>query len=347
MVALMAIKENRSKSPIILAGDVGGTKCNLALFQENGASLDLLFQRRYATKDYASLSFQAVIRDFLRHAAESGASISSKSITAAGFGCAGAVVNDRFHSANLPWVLVGQEIAREMGLKSVAMLNDLEATAHSLDHLPSKDLLALNQGVAQPHAAKALLAAGTGLGEAILFWNGRQYHAAPAEGGMADFTPHTEREIELLRFLKRRMPHVCAEEVLSGRGFSAIHEFLDTSMRHSSFDLSPSEAAREITQNAVAGSCPICLETLDLWVSAYGSEAGNLALRVLAFAGVYVAGGIAVKILPKMQDGTFLRAFCDKGNFAPILARVPIYIVLNEDAPLWGAAYRALASAIV
>ncbi|HZR27533.1 MAG TPA: glucokinase [Terriglobales bacterium] len=343
----MAITETRSKSRIILAGDVGGTKCNLALFQENGAALDLIFQRRYATKDYASLSFPAVIRDFFRHAAESGASISGKNVTAAGFGCAGAVVNDRFHSANLPWVIAGQEVAGEMGLKSVAMLNDLEATAHSLDHLPPKDLLVLNQGVAQLHAAKALLAAGTGLGEAILFWNGQQYHAAPGEGGMADFTPHSEREIELLRFLKKRMSHVCAEEVLSGRGFVVIHEFLDASVRHSSFDSSVAEAAREITQNTVAGSCPICTEALDIWVSAYGSEAGNLALRVLAFAGVYVAGGIAIKILSKMQDGTFLRAFCDKGGFAPILARVPIHIVLNEDAPLWGAAYRALASATI
>jgi len=341
----MAKAEGRKKSRMILAGDVGGTKCNLALFQEdsNRTRLQLIFQRRYPTQDYAARSFQSMLQDFLGHAAESGAAVSSKSITAAGFGSAGAVVDGRFHSSNLPWVLAGHELASELGLQSVAMLNDLEATACSLEHLAPNDVLVLNEGVAQPHGAKALLAAGTGLGEAILFWNGNQYRAVPSEGGMADFTPCTEREIELLRFLKKRMPSVCAEEVLSGRGFLAIHEFLDSAVRHPSFDGSTGDAAREITQQALAQSCPTCVETLDLWVSAYGSEAGNLALRVLAFAGIYVAGGIAVKILPKMKDGTFVRAFCAKGGFASILARVPIYVVLNEDAPLWGAAYQALA----
>ncbi len=334
----MAIIENPKT---ILAGDVGGTKCNLALFRQNGTALELVFQRRYPTKDYASSSFEIMLQDFCRHAAESGAS--TKSIVAAGFGCAGAVVNDRFHSANLPWVLVGKDLAAAMGFKSVAMLNDLEAAACSLDHLPPTDLLVLNPGAPQPHGAKALLAAGTGLGEAILYWTGDKYHVAPSEGGMADFTPHTEREIELLRFLQKRMPNVCSEEVLSGRGFLAIHEFLDASVRHPSFDHSPGDVAREITQNALAGSCPVCVEAVDLWVSAYGSEAGNLALRALAFGGIYVAGGIALKILPKMQDGTFFRAFCAKGSFTTILAHIPIHIVLNEDAPLWGAAYRALA----
>ena len=341
----MAKAEGSKKSGMILAGDVGGTKCNLALFQEdsNRTRLQLIFQRRYPTQDYAARSFQSMLQDFLGHAAKSEAAASSKSITAAGFGSAGAVVDGRFHSSNLPWVLAGHELASELGLQRVAMLNDLEATACSLEHLGANDVLVLNEGVPQPRGAKALLAAGTGLGEAILFWNGNQYRAVPSEGGMVDFTPCTEREIELLRFLKKRMPSVCAEEVLSGRGFLAIHEFLDPAVRHPSFDGSPGDAAREITQHALAQSCPICVEVLDLWVSAYGSEAGNLALRVLAFGGVYVAGGIAVKILPKMKDGTFVRAFCAKGGFASILARVPIYVVLNEDAPLWGAAYQALA----
>jgi glucokinase len=341
----MVSAEESNKVGVILAGDVGGTKCNLALFRQesNGSRLHLVFQRRYPTKDYASRSFTAMLQDFRRDAAQSGAPDFSKSIRGAGFGSAGAVVDGRFHSSNLPWVIAGNEIASEMELERVAMLNDLEATACSLDHLPPEDMLVLNQGVAQPRAAKALLAAGTGLGESILFWNGSKYHAVPSEGGMADFTPSTEREIELLRFLKKRMPSVCAEEVLSGRGFLAIHEFLDPERRHPAFDGGAGDAAREITQNALAESCPVCTEALDVWVCAYGSEAGNLALRVLAFGGIYVAGGIAVKILPKMKDGTFFRAFCAKGGFAPILARVPIYVVLNEDAPLWGAAYQALA----
>src|SRR5215471_13663078 len=179
----MATAEESNKAGMILAGDVGGTKCNLALFQQdsNDARLQLVFQRRYPTKDYASRSFKAMLQDFRRDAAESGATRSSGSIRGAGFGSAGAVVEGRFHSSNLPWVINGNELASEMGLERVAMLNDLEATACSLDHLPPEDMLVLNQGVAQPRAARALLAAGTGLGESLLFWIGGEYHAVPSE----------------------------------------------------------------------------------------------------------------------------------------------------------------------
>jgi glucokinase len=142
--------------------------------------------------------------------------------------------------------------------------------------------------------------------------------------------------------LKKRLPQVCCEDILSGRGIRAIHEFLDPAIRHPSFDGADADPAREISEKACKHSCQVCVATLDLWTEAYGSEAGNLALRALAFGGIYVAGGIAPKILPRLKDGTFFRAFCDKTLLSPVLARIPIYVVLNEDAPVWGAAYQAL-----
>ena len=327
---------------MILAGDIGGTKCNLALFGEQGVVLRPVFQRRYSTRDYAHLQFEDLIEDFIRQATGPGSGISEQEIIAAGFGSAGAVVDGRVQGINVPWALDARALARKLGLGDVVLLNDLAATALSLDSLASEDLLMLNQGVAQPGATKALIAAGTGLGEAFLFWDGQRHRAASSEGGQADFAPRTDQEIELLRFLKKRLAHVSCEEILSGRGFRRLHEFLNSAVRHPSFDAPEADPAAEITQHALARSCSVCVEALDLWTAAYGAEAGNFALRVLALGGVYVAGGIAPKILPKMKDGTFVRSFCDKAKLAPMLARIPIYVILNEDAPLWGVAYQAL-----
>src|SRR4029077_14854229 len=218
------------------------------------------------------------------------------------------------------------ELARrlEVGLENIVLLNDVVATAWSLDRLPAKDLAPLKQGVPQPNATRALMAVGTGLGEAFLVWDGRQYRVFPSEGGLAGFAPRTEREIGLLTYLKKRLPQVCCEDVLSGRGIRAIHDFLDAEVRHPSFDSPGGDAAREISDNACTQSCRVCVETMDLWTEAYGSEAGNLALRAMAVGGIYVAGGIAPKILAKMKDGTFFHAFCDKTKLAPVLARIPI-----------------------
>jgi glucokinase len=323
---------------MILAGDVGGTKCSLGLFTKNGPTLRSVFQRRLATRDYAG--FEDLIGDFLERAA--GPDRSGQEIEAAGFGLAGVVVDGALHAGNLPWVLDGSALAQKLHLNKVVLLNDLIATALSLDRLGANDFAILNQGTAEHAATKAVIAAGTGLGEAILFWDGQQYRVAPSEGGQADFAPRTELDIQLLTHLNQQLPHVSCEEIVSGRGFRRIHEFLNPSLRHPSFDAAEGDAAREITQRGLAQSCPVCAETLGLWTEAYGSEAGNLALRTLALGGVYVAGGIAPKILAKLRDGTFLRAFCGKSKFAAVLARVPISVVVNEDAPVWGAAYQAL-----
>ena len=332
---------------MILAGDIGGTKCNLAAFEANGATLRLVFQNRYATRDFSSV--EQLVDTFSREAFQQPATATPPGarFAAAGFGVAGTVIEGRLHAINLPWVLDSAALAGKLGLhvEDIVLMNDLVATACGVDKLPPDDFLALNEVASQPNASKALIAAGTGLGEAMLFWDGSRYHASPSEGGAADFAPRTDRETHLLHFLKQRLPRVSCEEVFSGRGFRRVHEFLDPAVRHPSFEEAAADSAREITQNAMAKSCPVCVETLDLWVDAFGSEAGNLALRVLAYGGVYLAGGIALKILPKLKEGSFARSFAAKAPLTSVLARIPIFVILNEDAPLLGAAYEALSVA--
>jgi len=327
---------------MILAGDVGGTKCNLGLFANSGPLLRPVFQLRLPTRDYAG--FDDLIGDFLERARGCESSIGRPEIEAAGFGVAGVVVEGTLHAENLPWILDEAAIARKLHLNRVELLNDLTATALSLEHLTSSDFAILNEGVAAPHATKAVIAAGTGLGEATLHWDGQQYRVAPSEGGQADFAPRGELELQLLSHLNKSLPQVSCEEIISGRGFRRIHEFLNPSVRHESFDASDGDSAREITQRGSEQSCQVCVESLRLWIEAYGAEAGNMALRTVAFGGVYVAGGIAPKILPQLREGIFFRAFCGKGKFADVLARVPLSVVVNEDAPVWGAAYQALSS---
>ncbi len=330
---------------MILAGDIGGTKCNVALFEENGSSLRLTFRRRYATADFASLE-NLIEKFFLESTAVTGVNPEGK-IAASGFGVAGAVVDGRLVANNIPWDLTVSALSSKLGLgpDQLTLMNDLAATADGLVYLKPEDFLVLNQGIPQFNGNQALIAAGTGLGQAMIFWDGRQHRVSPSEGGAADFAPRTEREIELLQFLKQRLPRVSCEEIFSGRGFMTLHEFLDPVVLHSSFQESQGASASEITHNALAGTCPVCVEVLDWWINAFGAEAGNLALRVLAYGGVFFAGGIVLKILPKLQQSTLCRSFADKGRLTPVLSNIPISVVLNEDAPLLGAAHQALASA--
>jgi len=329
---------------VILAGDVGGTKCNLALFEVNGASHRKVIDFRYQSRDF--LLFDQIISKFLVDARDALKEAGPRGIEAAGFGVAGPVIEGRVKTTNLPWIVDAAEVASRVNTKHVVLLNDLEATGHSLAHLAPSELSTLNRGVEAPRATRALLAAGTGLGEAILFWDGAGYVVASTEGGHSDFPPRTEWEIELLRYMKKQHPYVSVELILSGRGFRAIHLFLNPSVQHASFESAEEDAAApEITRLGLAGECPVCVQTLDLWVSMYGSEAGNLALKTLARGGVWVAGGIAVKIRKKMEDGTFFHAFCEKEKFAALLAQIPVRMVLNEEAPLIGAMSQAVRAA--
>jgi glucokinase len=324
---------------LILAGDVGGTKCNLALFSEKDGKLEFVYRHRFASKEFAQ--FDLIVKEFSRQAAPY---LLDHKIRAAGFGVAGPVINNRIHATNLPWVVDADMLARELAVDPIVLMNDLGATGHSLEHLPASDFCVLNPGTPVEHATRALLAAGTGLGEGILFWDGTRYKVVPSEGGHTDFAPRTDQQIELLSFMRRRYPQVSWELILSGRGFRTLHEFIAPSVRHPIFEDPDADPAPFITKSGLDKSCPVCVETLDLWTTIYGAEAGNLALKVLALGGVYVAGGIAVKILSKMQDGAFLESFKDKWHFTTTLGDVPLSIVLNESAPLIGAAYEALAA---
>jgi glucokinase len=324
---------------MILAGDVGGTKCNLAFYERQGERLVQIAKHRYESHLFPS--FDEIIACFLAETSKQLKAAGAGRVVAAGFGVAGPVIDHRVKATNLPWLVDGLALARQLGTEHVVLLNDLEATGYSLAPLEPSEISLLNQGVAVPQATQALIAAGTGLGEAILFWAGDRYVVASSEGGHADFAPRTEQEIGLLRHLKKQNPFVSVELILSGRGFRTVHEFLDPAVRHPSFDMPGEDAAPEITRLGLEGQCPVCVRTLDLWTAIYGAEAGNLTLKVLARGGVWIAGGIAIKIRRKMEDGTFFRAFCEKEKFAALLAQIPIRLVLNEEAPLLGAASQA------
>jgi len=323
---------------MLIAGDIGGTKSHLVAYDEQNGKLSVVARKRYATREFSS--FEALVETFSREASRS----SSPAVAAAGFGVPGTVVDGVLHAAHIPWKLDSASLASSLGVprEHIVLMNDLVATARGLQKLEAKDLRYLNRGVDHPQENFAVIAAGTGLGEAVLYWDGRGHRAAPSEGGSADFAPRSDREIAFLTFLKKRLPRVSCEELFSGRGFRPIHEFLAPDVRHDSFDKAAGESAQEITGNALNGSCPSCVETLDFWTDAFGAESGNLALRVLAYGGVYLAGGIALKILPLLEKSTFAAAFADKGPLAPLLANIPIAVVLNEDAPLLGAAHSAL-----
>jgi glucokinase len=324
---------------LILAGDIGGTKCNLALLDRRDDAFQVRFRQHFPTHEYSR--FEDMIDAFLIGARQAAAIPAQEPIQAAGFGVAGPVMGRRVQMTNVAWALDGDSLERQLGTPHVVLLNDLEATGYSLAWLKPDQLLTLNAGAPAAGAAQALIAAGTGLGEAILHWNGSRYVVAPSEGGHCDFAPRNEKEIELLRHMKKADEPVSFEMILSGRGFGVIHEFLNPSVQHPSFSQPGADQAPEITKRGLDGSCAVCVETLDLWTSIYGAEAGNLALKALARAGVFVAGGIAPKILPKMSDGTFLRAFRNKEKFDEMLSRVPVQIVLNEEAPLLGSAAEA------
>jgi glucokinase len=316
---------------MILAGDIGGTKCNLGLFELSAGKLSLVAQRRFPSQEHASL--REILDSFLR---QTGAVPS-----AACFAVAGPVVENRAHVTNLLWVVDGPQVARSLQLPFVRILNDLEATAHGLPILQPSDFEILSEGTPGVRANQGLIAAGTGLGEALLIWDGQRHVVSASEAGHADFAPHTEQEAELLRYLMKRYSPVSWEVILSGRGFRELHNFLDPQYRHASFDLPHADAAPEITRRALDGTCPVCVDTVRMWAGIYGSEAGNLAIRLVARGGIFVAGGIALKILPFLKDGRFVSAFHAKEKMQELLSLIPIAVVKNEAAPLWGAALAA------
>jgi glucokinase len=316
---------------MILAGDLGGTKSNLGLFDVQQGKLSPVAKKRYATQQHSGLD--VMVQDFLRETAGE--------VVASCFGIAGPVVNNRVRGTNMPWEVDGGFMAQLLKLDRVRLLNDLEAAAYGIGVMEPKDLESLHTGVNVADANRAVIAAGTGLGEGVLFWDGKQHVPIATEAGHADFAPNTKQHADLWLDLKSRSDFVSSENILSGGGFQRVHEFLDASVRHPGFDDYTIDHAAEITRMGLSGECPVCVKTLDLWVEIYGAEAGNLALRSVARGGIYITGGIAVKILPKLKDGRFAAAVQHKEKLGDFLAQIPIHVVLNEDCPLLGAAFVA------
>ncbi len=321
---------------MILAGDIGGTKVNLAYFTETGDALTPSVAKSYSSKQHASLS--AIIKQFIQE--------SPQMIDEAAFGIAGPVVNGRCEATNLPWVVDARAIASEFGVKTVGLLNDLEATAYGTLRLQDKDKLQLNTGVAQQHAAIAVIAAGTGLGEGGLVWKGKRYQTLASEGGHSDFAPRSELEMNLLRFLLAKYKRVSNERVVSGMGIVNLYQFFRTQVDYPEPQWLTNEmsadAAAAISKAALAGKDEACIKAMELFVSLYGAEAGNLALKLLSTSGVFIGGGIAPKILPLLQQATFMDSFTNKGRLSSLMKNMPVYVVLNDKTALLGAAHFAL-----
>jgi glucokinase len=335
---------------MILAGDVGGTKTNLGLFAETPDGLSLAASATFASAEFAGLA--PVVQTFLRqvparlgYAAE---------VSAACFGVAGPVVANRSMTPNLAWTIDGAAVAAEVGLPAARLINDLVATALGIPLLRADELVTLQSGEPGPDAGAAhadaargnqvLIAAGTGLGMALLpLVEGRRV-TVPSEGGHADFSPRDEGEAALMLYLRRRFgEHVSVERVVSGPGLHAVYEHLrDAGYAAESpavaAALAAGDPSRTISEAALSGGDALCSRAVDMFVAAYGAAAGNLALICTASGGVYIGGGIAPKILPRLQDGPFLRAFFDKGRMEDYLRRVPIRVILNDRTAMLGAA---------
>ena len=322
---------------MILAGDIGGTNSRMALFTQESGNLHITGEKTYPSRQYRGL--EEIVNLFL---AETGVKVE-----AACCGIAGPVVRGRAVTANLPWVADTTEITQQTGVAPFWLINDLHAHAAGIDGLRTADLVALNS-VEAGEGNAALIAAGTGLGEAGMYWDGKRRHAFAGEGGHADFAPRTDVEVKLHLYLMRKFNRVSWERVLSGPGLKNIYDFLRDSGAEpepvwlkDELDLAPDPVA-VISQYGLAGKAPICERTLDIFTSAYGAEAGNLALRMLATGGVFFSGGIAGKILPKLRSRIFFDAFTDKGRMKALLETIPLKVIINNKVGLIGAAYYAM-----
>ncbi len=326
---------------MILAGDVGGTKVHLALYRFQQGALRHVRDQKFSATQYADL--QTIVRKFL-DTQDSGHQRESEEIDAACFGVPGPVRKNVIRLTNLPWTLNSRQLAHDLDIEHLFLINDLEANGYGIAELTADQILTLSEGDSSQVGNRALIAAGTGLGEGLLIWNGKNHVPMASEGGHADFGPNNDLEMELLRYLRADADgHVSWERVCSGIGLRNIYKFLrdekkieeSSALRQRMQEEDPNSVIGELGES---GENELCARTLDVFVSAYGAEAGNLALKILAHGGIYVGGGIAPKILKKMQDGTFMRALCDKGRMHDLVSHMPVRIILESRAALMGAA---------
>ncbi len=333
---------------MILAGDVGGTKVHLALYDFANGRLHPIRDHKFPAHEFASLD--DVVTRFLA-AADGHQATSPDQIVAACFGCPGPVRDGRLKLTNLPWTLDTRELQKSLAIQHIFLINDLEANGYGIPELAPDQIFTLHQGDPDAQGHRGLIAAGTGLGEALLIWDGKTHRPIPSEGGHCDFAARTTREIALLEYLRSTLKgRVSFERVVSGIGIKNVYAFLRDVEKLDEPQWLKDRLATE-DPNAVIGQCAedgsssICFETLKTFASAYGAETGNLALKVLATGGMYLGGGIAPKILKTLQNGSFTQAFLDKGRLSPLLQAIPVRIILEDSCALLGAAAYAEARA--
>ena len=319
---------------MILAGEIGATRTRLAAFDTEGNRLNCVVEKTYKSQEHSGLG--EILPQFTR--------TEGIPVHSACFGVAGPVRAGRSKISNLPWTIDAKELAAQLKLPTVGLLNDLEAYAYGIDALESKDFITISKGSEDAEGNRAVISAKTGLGMAGLFWDGFRHHPFACEGGHADFAPRDTIQTELLAYLQKEYGRVSCERILSGPGIRHIYDFLrDTKKAEEPADLraqvnAAADASPLISRLALEGKSPICEQTLSIFVSVFGAEAGNCALRYMTTGGIYIGGVIAAKIAPKMQDGTFIQAFLDKGRMASILKDMPVQIIVNDDCGLIGAA---------
>jgi len=331
---------------MILAGDIGGTKIHLALYSFVDGRLSVVCDERFAAHEFATLD--AAVESFL--VADESKSVERGEIVAACFGCPGPVRDGRLKLTNLPWKLDAHDLEKSLGIEHIFLINDLEANGYGIPELTPESIHLLHEGDAAA-GNRGLIAAGTGLGEALLIWDGKAHRPIASEGGHCDFAARTDREIALLKYLRRRLHgHVSWERVVSGMGIQNIYAYLRDIEKMDE----PTWLRKRMTAedpNAVIGQCAedgssdLCRETMQTFAAAYGAEAGNIALKVLATGGIYLGGGIAPKILKTLTSGGFMQAFLDKGRLSPLLESIPVRAILDESCALLGAAAYAEARA--
>lgn len=326
---------------IVLAGDIGGTKTLLQLSRSNPGGLEVLHEQRYASAEYGE--FLALASRFV----EESFHITGVRPTRACFGVAGPVNGREAKTTNLPWTLDADALETSLKIERVRLINDFQSVGYGIDALKSEDIVTLQQGIERPHATRAILGAGTGLGQAFLVWQADHYEVVSSEGGHADFAPGDDDQLELLRYLRRRFRWATWERVVSGRGLVNIFDFL-VERNHAPLSAPLQQALRDedpaaaISRFGMQCRDPTAAKALQIFVTLYGAQAGNLALTGLATGGVYLAGGVAPKIIDKLTDGTFMGAFNDKEErMQPLLKAVPVRVIVNPNVGLLGSAIAA------
>jgi glucokinase len=328
---------------MILAGDIGGTSTRLALFEVKDHRLHAVHEKTYPSREHSGLA--EMVRKFVSEA--------KQRVEQACFGISGPVRNGRGKPSNLSWSVDASELASALDIGGVGLINDLEANAFGIAALGPDDFVLLNTGRSDGPANAAVISAGTGLGEAGLYWDGRQHLPFAAEGGHADFAPRDEREIELLRYLLTSYEHVSYERVLSGPGLHNIYSFLKDTGRGNECDwvreaMQHEDPSSVISKAALDATCAMCEQAMAMFVSIYGAAAGNLVLKYMATGGLYIGGGIAPKILPKLRDPDFMQAFTAKGRLSPLCEATPVRVITNPNTALLGTArYAALHAQLI